>query len=129
MNEEGKLRNTAEQIKAGDTYIWAWYNWGGQEKGTELQTNGKDLMEILFVASSMVSVTLEGKGKAVLVTLKQFDIPTDEKSVLNIHHGFSNCWSFWLANLKSYLEYGNLLYENEFDLTNIPLAGFQFVNI
>lgn len=129
INKEGKLRNSTEQIKAGDSYTWEWHNWDGQEKGSVLQANGKDFMEILFAAPSKVSVTLENKDSAVLVTLKQYDIPTDEKSMLNIHYGCSNGWSFWLANLKAYLEYGILLNETEFDLTNIPLAGFQFVNM
>ena len=79
INKENKLRNSAEQITAGDSYIWEWHNWDGQEKGSVLKANGKDFMEILFAAPSKVSVTLEDKGSAVLVTLKQYDIPTDEK--------------------------------------------------
>lgn len=128
-NEEGKPRITNAQIKAGDSYIWEWHNWDGQEKGTVLKANGKDFLEIVFAAPSKVSVSLEDNGNAVLVTLKQYDIPSDEKSMLNIHHGCSNGWSFWLTNLKAYLEHGILLNETEFDLTNIPLAGYQFVNM
>jgi len=128
-DKNGKTRNPDEQIRPKDEYIWEWHNWDGQEKGTVLQANGKDFIEIVFAAPSKVSVTLEDKGAAVLVTLKQFDIPTDEKSMLDIHHGCSNGWTFWLANLKAYLEHGILLNETEFDLRNIPLAGYQFVNM
>ncbi len=129
LDTDGQLRSPDEEIQAGDSYIWEWHNWDGQEKGTILQANGINFIEILFAAPSKVSVTLEDSGTAVLVTLKQYDIPTDEKSMLDIHHGCSNGWTFWLANLKAYLEHGILLNETEFDLKEIPLAGFQFVNM
>jgi len=128
-DSNGKLRNQNEEIQAGDSYIWEWHNWDGQEKGSVLQANGKDFIEVYFAAPSKVSVKLEDKGAAVLLTPKQHEIPTDEKSMLEIHHGCSNGWTFWLANLKAYLEYGIHLNETEFDLNNIPLAGYQFVNM
>ncbi|MBT8283480.1 MAG: SRPBCC domain-containing protein, partial [Muriicola sp.] len=74
-------------------------------------------------------VKLEAEGDQVLVTLIQTNIPTDEKNKMNIHVGCSNGWTFWLANLKAYLEHGILLNETKNDLRNIPLASFHFVNI
>ena len=124
----GIVRKPEEKIKVGDSYTWEWHNWEGQEKGNVLQANDKDYLEITF-SSSKVSVHLEDVGSACLITLKQYEIPTDDSSKLNIHHGCSNGWTFWLANLKAYLEHGILLNETEFDLTNIPLAGFEFVNM
>lgn len=129
ISEGGQVRNPAEQIKPGDSYTWEWHNWDGQEKGRVLEANGKDFVEILFAPPSKVSVTLEDQGTAILLTLKQYEIPTDEDSMLNIHHGCSNGWTFWLTNLKAYLEHGILLNETEFDLRDIPLAGLQFVNM
>lgn len=38
-------------------------------------------------------------------------------------------WCCWLANLKAYLEHGILLNETEFDPRDIPLSGFEFVNM
>ncbi len=127
--EDGRQRDSSEAIAAGDTYIWEWHNWDGQEKGMVLQANGTDFLELSFAGVSKVSITLEDKGNAVLVSLRQYEIPTDEESRLNIHHGCSNGWTFWLANLKAYLEHGILLNETEFDLRNIPLAGYEFVNM
>lgn len=124
----GKQREPNENIQAGDEYIWRWHNWDGQEAGKVLQANGTDFLEISF-ANSKVSVTLEDHKNAVLLILKQHEIPTDEDSKLNIHHGCSNGWTFWLANLKAFLEHGILLNETEFDLRNIPLSGFEFVNM
>lgn len=126
---KAQIRNPKEPIETGDAYVWEWYNWDGQEKGMILAANGKDTIEFSFAGKSKVRVTLEGKSSAVLVTLRQFGIPTDDESKLNIYYGCSNGWTFWLANLKAYLEHGILLNETEFDLRNIPLAGFEFVNM
>lgn len=129
MSKSGKSRGSKANIQVDDSYIWEWHNWDGQEEGSILQANGTDLIEFSFAGVSKVAVTLEDKGNAVLVTLRQFEIPTDDHNKLNVHHGCSNGWTFWLANLKAYLEYGILLNETEIDLRGIPLAGFQFVNI
>lgn len=126
---DGQTRGPDEQIKAGDLYTWKWHNWNGEEKGEVIQANGKDFLEFSFAGVCTVSLKLEDKERAVLVTLQQFGIPTDEESKLTIHYGCSNGWTFWLANLKAYLEHGILLNETGFDLTNTPLAGFEFVNM
>ncbi|WP_350294031.1 SRPBCC domain-containing protein [uncultured Croceitalea sp.] len=123
------IRNASEHVQVNDSYAWNWHNWEEQERGSILQTNNLDFIEFSFAENCKVSVTLEQKENAVLVSLKQYEIPTDENSKLNIHHGCSNGWTFWLANLKAYLEHGILLNEREFDLTKIPLAGFEFVNM
>ena len=127
--QDGTLRAKDAPIQAGDSYTWRWHNWDGEEKGQVLQTNGKDFIEISFAEVSKVSVHMEEQNGVVLLRLKQYEIPTDEKSKLNIHHGCSNGWTFWLANLKAYLEHGILLNETEVDLRNIPLAGYEFVNM
>ncbi|MGB5370176.1 MAG: SRPBCC domain-containing protein [Flavobacteriaceae bacterium] len=124
-----KLRKPEEPIRSGDEYLWEWHNWDVQEKGTILAANGEDALEFSFAGSCRVRVTLEEVSRAVLVTLRQFEIPTDDKSKLNIHYGCSNGWTFWLANLKAYLEHGILLNETAFDLRKIPLSGFEFVNM
>jgi len=127
--DNGNRHEPKENIKIGDSYIWEWHNWNGQEKGHVLQANGKDFVEFSFAEVSKVSVSLEDKKDAVLLTLKQYEIPTDDKSKLDIYNGCSNGWTFWLTNLKAYLEHGILLNEKEFDLTEIPQAGHVFVNM
>jgi len=128
-SKDGRKRRSDSNIEKGDKYTWRWYNWDGEETGEILMANGKDRIEFSFAEYCRVSVSLEKEDKHVLVILDQTNIPTDEKSKMNIHVGCSNGWSFWLANLKAYLEHGILLHETNFDLRETPLASFQFVNI
>ena len=128
QNPDGKIRNPTELIQKGDTYTWQWHNWDGSESGKVLEANDRNYIEISF-ESSKVSIELEEREGITLVILKQFNIPLDEESKLNIHHSCSNGWTFWLANLKAFVEHGILLNETEIDLRNQELAGFQFVNM
>lgn len=123
------LKNPSDFIEKGDIYTWEWYNWDVQEKRSVLKANGQNFLEISFAGDCRVAITLEDNVTAVLVTLKQYNIPTDEKSKMQIHFGCSNGWTFWLANLKAYLEYGIHLHETEQDLRQLPNAGLNFVNM
>ena len=126
----GQVRSSEEHIQVGDSYLWKWHNWNGKEEGTILKANGSNFLEFSFANDiCKVSVNLEEKENAVLLTLIQYDMPTDEKTKMDIYNGCSCGWTFWLANLKAFLEYGILLNEKEFDLTNIPQAGHIFVNM
>lgn len=126
---DGIQRAPDSFMQKGDHYIWEWHNWDGQEGGEVQLANGRDLLQFTFAGQSKVAVQLEEYEQAVLVTLRQYEIPTDEDTKLNVHYGCSNGWTFWLANLKAYLEHGILLNETEIDLRNIPLSGFEFVNM
>jgi uncharacterized protein YndB with AHSA1/START domain len=125
----GQIRRGDEPIAASDSYQWHWHNWDAAEKGAVTLANGRDELEFSFAGVSHVRITLEPSMGAVLLTLRQYGIPTDEESKLTLHHGCSNGWTFWLANLKAFLEYGVLLNETDLDLSKFPLAGFEFVNI
>ncbi|MFD0861278.1 SRPBCC domain-containing protein [Sungkyunkwania multivorans] len=126
---DGKNRSASEHIKKGDSYVWAWHNWDSEEKGSVLDANGIDLVAWSFAGDCIVTVTLEQKEKAILLSLVQSNIPVDEKSKLEIHHGCSNGWTFWMANIKAYLEHGILLNETEIDLRAYELSGYEFVNM
>ena len=126
---EGKSRSADELIQPGDHYLWRWHNWDGQEEGEVVLANGKDELEFTFAGRSKVHVQFSKSDGATLVVLRQYHIPTDEESKLHIHVGCSNGWTFWLANLKAFLEHGILLHEREVDLTSVPMAAFEFVNI
>ena len=127
-NTEGNRRKEEELIQVGDSYRWYWHNWDGKAEGEITQANGIDSIEFSF-EGSMVSVKLEEKNDVVIVILKQFDIPEDDESKLRIHFGCSNGWTFWLTNLKAYLEHGILLNETEINLKENELSGYVFVNM
>ncbi len=127
--KKGVQRAANSFIEEGDTYTWKWYNWDGEETGQILMANGTDQIEFSFAGQCKVTVTLQEEKNNVLVILTQSNIPTDEKNKMNIHVGCSNGWTFWLANLKAFLEHGILLNETTMDLKKIPMASFQFVNM
>ncbi len=129
ITKEGNSRSLSDPIQAGDHYTWRWHNWDGKEEGVVLEANGKDTFEFTFAGKTKVKVQLIPEKGSVLVVLKQYHIPTDEESKLNIHVGCSNGWTFWLANLKAFLEHGILLHEMERDLREVPMAAFEFVNL
>ncbi|MDH3322893.1 MAG: SRPBCC domain-containing protein [Flavobacteriaceae bacterium] len=126
---EGKQIPSDQPVQEGDTYTWMWHNWDGQEAGKILKANGKDMIRFTFANTCTVTITLEQKDTAVLLSLAQTDIPEDDQSKLEIFYGCSNGWTFWLANLKAYLEHGILLNEKDIDLKGFDLAGYEFVNM
>lgn len=126
---ESNLLNNSDFIQPGDAYTWFWHNWDGKEEGKILEANGKNFIKFSFAGNCEVTVTIEQKEQAILLSLTQSKIPQDDKSKLEIFYGCSNGWTFWLANLKSYLEHGILLNETEIDLRPFGLAGYEFVNM
>ena len=126
----GIERNDEETIQKGDRYLWKWHNWSGKEEGTILEANGVNFIDFTFANDACkVSVELEQVNNAVLIILKQYEMATDDKTKMNLYNGCSCGWTFWLTNLKAYLEHGIVLNEKEFDLTDIPEAGHIFVNM
>ena len=126
-SSEGLRRASKEYFQVGDTYTWEWYNWEGIEKGEILEANGKDKIVFSF-AENIVEVSLSRDKGMTLITLTQSQIKTDEKSKMSLYVGCSNGWTFWLANLKAYLEYKILLH-NRVETPRTPNDGFEFVNI
>ena len=126
---ESQSLNDDDFLKEGDTYTWFWHNWDGQEEGTILEANEKNKFRFSFAGSCEVTVTIEQREDAILLSLTQSNIPLDEKSKLQIFYGCSNGWTFWLANLKAYLEHDILLNEKNIDLRGFDLAGYEFVNM
>ncbi|NKI27781.1 SRPBCC domain-containing protein [Arenibacter sp. 6A1] len=123
------IKGESDKIEAGDHYRWEWHNWEGEETGEVLGANGKDTIAFTFAKVCRLTISMEKQDDHVLLTLHQDQIPTDDKSKLQIHYGCSNGWTFWLTNLKAYLEHGILLNETTIDLRKIPMAELEFVNI
>lgn len=106
-------------IKDNNLYNWTWYAQNTSEKGKILKANGKDLIEFTFAGNCKVQVKLIQDGEFTLVELTQKEIPTDEPSKQNIRLGCAFGWSFYLLNLKSYLEGGIDLRNKNTSLKNL----------
>ena len=117
-----------EYANAGDTFEWRWHNWDGVETGEIVEVDKNSFITFTF-ADGLVCISLKPEKDRVLVVLEQRNIPTDEKSKMEIYKGGSNGWAFWLTNLKAFVEHGILLNETEIDLRNIEMSNFQFVNM
>ena len=106
--DDNGLRKANEFIQPGDKYTWMWYGYGDDvvEINDILEANGQDALSFVFAGSCMVSVKIYEEANETLVQLTQANIPTDETGKTNIHIGCMEGWTFYLANLKSILEGG-----------------------
>jgi hypothetical protein len=108
---KNNILDSTENVTADYDYEWTWYLYEVLEKGKVTQVNGKDFIQFTFAGDCLVDIQLEEIGVNILVTLKQHNIPTDEKSKFNIRIGCLQGWTFYLLNLKSF-------YETGYDLRN-----------
>ena len=121
--------NKDTPIAKGDTYTWYWHNWDGNEQGEVLDVAPNSYVKYTFAGGNDLLITFEEKENAVLLSLTQSKIPTDDKSKHEIYFGCSNGWTFWLTNLKAYVEHGILLNERSVDLRGTELSEYEFVNM
>lgn len=103
-------RKPDEPVRKGDRFIWKWNNWDFEENGKILDENGVDQISFTFGAGGNVHIQLLPTAKGTELTLTQDSIPTDEKSKKEIFVGCATGWTFWLANLKAWLEHGITLH-------------------
>ena len=105
-----RYRDPMEQVQQGDDFTWKWNNWEILEKGQILEANGKDHISFTFGTEGVVHVMLNEKGNSTELVLKQEGIPTDDNSKMEVFVGCITGWTFWLTNLKAYLEHGVTLH-------------------
>jgi uncharacterized protein YndB with AHSA1/START domain len=123
--EEARPGNSTAQ--SGDSYIWEWYNWDGQEKGIVLKTIPYERIVFSF-SESEVELKLSQTNDGTLVELTQSGIPTDDDHKYNVYYGCGTAWSFWLANLKAFIEHGIVLHDKNAPLED-PKDLIEFVNV
>lgn len=110
FDAEHNQRKPEELVKKGDIFKWKWNNWNFEEEGKILKANGKDLISFTFGKGGNVHIELKSAKNGTEVILTQNDIPSDEKSKKEIFVGCSTGWTFWLANLKAFMEHGITLH-------------------
>ncbi|RED99416.1 SRPBCC family protein [Marinoscillum furvescens] len=127
ISASGTTRKPDELVQASDQFSWKWHNWPDEEKGKILTANHPTELTWTF-AGSQVTLHLEAREESTLVTLTQELIPTDDKSKMNIYYGCGTGWTFWLTNLKAYLEHKITLHHKNPDMMG-KHDGFEFVNM
>jgi uncharacterized protein YndB with AHSA1/START domain len=110
---EGERRGEDERIQKGDRYAWNWWNYPHTEEGSIKALDLENLhLEFSFAGDQCTCIVdVEVKEGDTLLRLEQRGIPADEKHKKDLHLGCSNGWSFWMVNLKSWLEHGILLHD------------------
>ena len=105
---DGSLRNRAESIEKGDKYHWTWYGYPDDvfEKKEIIEANGKDFLRFGFSGDCIVSINLTTMEGETIVEITQENIPIDDNPETNLLVGCGEGWTFYLANLKSYLQGG-----------------------
>lgn len=114
-DKHGETRQKNTTIQNGDRYKWKWWNYPVEEQG-RVQTVDPEqrFIDFMFVGETCpVRVIFKDFGNKTLVQLSQSKIPNDDNSKVQIHMGCSQGWSFWMVNLKAWLEHGVVLHEQE----------------
>lgn len=119
LNADSNHLDSNSNVTAEYSYEWTWYLYDVTEKGKITQANGKDFFQFSFAGDCLVDVQLKEIGENILVTLTQHNIPTDEKSKMDIRIGCYGGWTFYLANLKSFYENGSDLRNKNIELKGI----------
>jgi uncharacterized protein YndB with AHSA1/START domain len=106
-NADGLLANNTA-VQKGNKYKWNWFGYNDEvvEYGEITEANGKDLLEFTFGGTMKVRIQLKTEQGENIVELEQYDIPVDEKGIVNFYIGCGDGWVFYLANLKSIMEGG-----------------------
>lgn len=125
---DGSQRAADELVEVSDGYQWEWHNWEPSESGKILDANGLDHFAFTFAGDCRVDIKIEAGRGMQLLTLTQSNIPLDEESKMGIFFGCSNGWTFFLANLKAYMEHQVNLTDMKPDLMG-KHNGMDFVNM
>lgn len=108
--ENEQERNEDENIQNGDHFKWKWHNRENEEGGHILAANGSDRISFTFGTGGNVHIELNEHRLGTELTLVQDSIPIDEESKLDLFAGCNASWTFWLTNLKAWLEHGITLH-------------------
>lgn len=104
-----------EMVAAGDSFHWIWHGWDdADQRGEVLSVIKNKQLSMTFKPAGIVTVDFEQTDDNFThLILHQSSIPTDEDGKLNFFYGCSLGWSFWMVNLKAWLEHGILLDERD----------------
>ncbi len=112
MQINNHSRPADEMMQIGDQYHWRWHQ-DLHANGTILDIVENERLQFTFgekeINSSekiIVTVTFHELDDCISVVLKQENLPDNEQSHVQWHMGCNMGWSFFMTNLKAFLEHG-----------------------
>ena len=100
-------------VSAGDVVVWEWHNYPNRMEVLIKECSPSKHMVFTFGSEMEVLIRVDSDKDYTVLTLKQYNIPTDDTSKMNFYVGCSRAWSTWMLNLKSYLENKQTLHDTE----------------
>lgn len=120
---EDEVRSKNEIVDVGDKYKWLFHH-QFEVEGRVLAVEPYERFSFTF-GKMIVDVKLKRKDDLIELELIQSKIPTDtDTDRAWSHMNCRSCWIYFLMNLKSVLQYGNDLRENEPELSDCVGIGF-----
>src|SRR5687768_7842140 len=105
---DNTVRGRNDPVQKGDRFLWIWHGYPDSvfDKNQILEANCSDFLQFGFSADCIVSVKLFTQEGETIVELTQENIPIDDNPATNIYVDCGEGWTFYLANLKSFLQGG-----------------------
>jgi len=112
LDHDSRDKSKSELYQKGDIYKWTWHGWPDHTQDGKILTAvpNKEIGFTFGEAGNVLVSFKESDGRTEL-QLTQSDIPTNDLAKYQYYYGCTNGWSFWMINLKAYLEHGILLDE------------------
>ncbi len=116
---DNRPRPADEIVQAGDHYHWRWHQ-DLQADGTILDVIENEKLQFTFgdkepgsAEKIIVTLHFEDLGDTTSITLRQENLPDTEQGHVQWYMGCNMGWSFFMTNLKAFLEHGVDLRETD----------------
>lgn len=111
-DHKGNSKSNNARIETGDTYEWVWHGWPEHKQNGEItKVIDNEEIGLTFGEAGDVTLKFHDTGSETELKLEQGNIPDNEFAKYNYFYGCTMGWSFWMVNLKAYLEHGIVLDE------------------
>jgi len=111
--EDEKAIDKTAYVQRGHTCKWQWHGWPHIHTGTILEAKLNEILKFDFNPGGNVCIHfIPISEQRMELVLEQTDIPHGkEDDIKHFYYGCSLGWSFWMLNLKAFLEHGIVLNE------------------
>ncbi len=116
---DGKLRPASEIVRAGDQYRWRWHQ-GLESTGQVLEVVENEKLSFTFGSKEpgsdekiVVTITTRRLEDTTVLELTQGNMAVTPEAQVGWHMQCNLGWSFFMTNLKAWLEHGVDLRETD----------------